>query len=627
MDNKSFFKEYITNNNLSNTIFTAFSKLEKNVSSNIKAKINYEIISYEIRNFGNVDHFFCDFKKNITAIVGHPASGKTAKIEALIWILFGENKTNKNISIFNEKTCGSVNIKVGNDVYVITRENNNGVNNCKIHLNSDEKPIVSGQNQCNKYIEELLNIDYNTFISIFYTGDLVNLLHKQQPIETKQVFINMFDNEYWEKISFSARKAMEELEKEFIKNKTIVSSIEEISGTTIESMKQELIDNKETIDNIKLKNNKYVLDELESEYKKTMDKKYSYHDDISINEQQIKKQIANAENIVSFLKEHGKNNVTEFLSLEKELEEKNTKQQTILLNGKHIKNIIDNLKEKKCPIIGVECTTIDKSYIDNKIKEKDKLSKEYESLKNEITSFVDKKNNIVNIFAKYGIHEITDKNISNSISSLEKEISDYNSLLSKKSIADSLIAKLDKELLSINKQVDAEKAKYSTYVEDVALLKSRNETIEQTIKQYNAALKNVSNIKKIEKEISIYKTIYELCQKNNLPKEQALSMTKDIAKKIKAFCKQLLPFDKYEFDENMQLIVDAINFKMYNSASKRIFDIAFRYSVAKTVCSKNIPLFIIEDIGLYQNDSSLKKLVNILNTMKADKIIFTSNRL
>lgn len=193
------------------------------------------INSVQIKNFfsiGNVKIDFNEFGNGIVVIDGDNKDtggkngvGKSTIIEAICWGLFGrtvrKNTVEEQIVNVKAKKDCSVTINVNNNISIVRSRRPSFL---ELKIGNDNKTKES-QLETQKYIEQLLNINYKTFLASIVFGQHNSLEFISASSEDKRTIIKNFLN--LEEV-FKVKDKLKDKRIEYAANlKTLVLNIEE----------------------------------------------------------------------------------------------------------------------------------------------------------------------------------------------------------------------------------------------------------------------------------------------------------------------------------------------------------------------------------------------------------------
>jgi DNA repair exonuclease SbcCD ATPase subunit len=137
-------------------------------------------------------------------------SGKTSIISALTWVLYGVTergvKAGNVVNRDEEHKCQvGVLFNIDKDSYELIRVQ--GKNSLTLSKNGDEfKPVTQA------IIDELLGMDYDTFLRIVVMGQTNRFFFDLEPTEKLAVFSNALDLDYWIECSDRAKNELKATE-------------------------------------------------------------------------------------------------------------------------------------------------------------------------------------------------------------------------------------------------------------------------------------------------------------------------------------------------------------------------------------------------------------------------------
>lgn len=634
------FSKYCESQGHPKTTVKIFEKLLKEIETenkNIKMP-NIKLQKIIIKNFSIINELTVDFEKEKSIyFFAPPRSGKTLKTEIIIYALFGKNKTNQYYSISEDPTEVTLLITVGKEKYKIYRTHNNksNTNSCAIYKQNEEEPFIEGAKECNLYLEDLLKIKYEQFHEIFYCGELSIPLHYKKPMDIKNMFIYLLNESSWSEINTLAYTKLKTIADDIKKYENSIDLLYQISDKmTEDELKTAILNESRILKDIKSKleleveipNYGNQLEQINTKIKKI---------EKSINE------IGSANTIEQEIKTHEKYTQTikdnlsilkEYWNLFEKHEAAKIKAGEIEREGKLIRQDIEKIADSICPFSKQKCSIIEEGMLAELKEKRNQLLKEHKEAVMKYGEIEEKINQTQYKLSAidwgtssqdilYNKPEFILDKVQNSLKELKEQLKTIEPL-----------TKEVEKLYSKRKTIIEDMEKFAKTAEKREKLKEQKIVIETSIanmtkkqQEYKTAMTGMEKAKKLKKEEEHLAAIYEATKRDGIPKIEAGRFSKTISNQIKSFCKDLLPFTKYQFDDNMQILIDDKPLVLCNSASKRIVDIAFRLALAKQLCTK-LPVFIIDDVGLYLSENLMTGVIDALDNVNAHNIICTTNR-
>jgi len=204
-------------------------------------------------------------------------SGKSAIFEAILWCLFNKSRASMmdDIIRWGEKTC-SVDLEFShNDVkYLVTRARNrvNSTSSVEFFVsNKDggwENISCSTSGDTNLKIEELIKLDYKTFInSVYFRQNDISEFAESDPSKKKEILKSIVDISRWDDYEKGARKKVRDINSECKVLRGAVSDYDDV----VERLSEAALQIKEAEKNTASLKGKYqsITDEIAS-----LDSKY-----------------------------------------------------------------------------------------------------------------------------------------------------------------------------------------------------------------------------------------------------------------------------------------------------------------------------------------------------------------
>lgn len=631
-DNVKEFEQYVNSDeSIPKKIIPHFKKLHAelikldDLSGNVK-KENFTITELSLKNFGCLEDVNIKFDKNIMSIIAPPGEGKTAKLEGLIFSIFGITKSLKHINGLenDEITKTEVTVMKGKSEYKIFRSIKGGSQRVKVTKNGKE-------------VEEkdVVNISYDEFIESCYSGDLSRSLTGKKQIEIKQLFISLINSSYWEGIHDLALEKVRENEKALAGMQGAEEVINNISeGSSIEELKSELTTINEEMPLIKA-DLKKVKVEVEAPNFNLINSKMSSEKLSIIDEQEFSDNLSDLNDELINIQGDGQPLYDEIVTAKNDLIKMDKELPEIKSDGQFLSTIVEKTSAGLCPILtDYSCNVISEKSKEYKerLKEKRELYQEKSNNQKKANESLNKKISDFNsrFHKSLELYNFKDNShfISDSVLDTENKIINIQKRIKKSKESKKNLVKLENEYKKLTKKIEESheaNSKYNSLSSKLSILESRKSTILNIQDQFKGIEKKIKGKAEKEKMVEIFYEISKATQRNNLPRHLSLVNTKKVEKHIKSFCETLLPFTKFKFDGKLNLHVDGKPIALLNSASKAIVNISLRVALSK-MYYKVPPIMLIDDIGDSLSDKLANKLIKKIKDTNAKLIIYTSNR-
>lgn len=170
-------KEWLSLNGKEPSYLDLIRPLTTNKSNLGKNIFKGKVIRLHIKDFISIGEINFTFKDGFTAITGPNGNGKTAFVDAIFWVLFGETTkglTGDDVIRRGQKDCQVIlDLQDGNDYYLICRSRERGLSVFKssvISSNRFEHELTEGLRQTDRQsvLETILGFDRTVFLSSCY---------------------------------------------------------------------------------------------------------------------------------------------------------------------------------------------------------------------------------------------------------------------------------------------------------------------------------------------------------------------------------------------------------------------------------------------------------------------------
>jgi len=157
------------------------------------------LISLKLKNYRQFKHTEIEFPDGVIGIVGLNGAGKSTIIEAIAWVLYGNNaaRTDKQGikragAAPSSSVEGTLELEVGGTAYKITRLLKGQSQTGAGSITANGKIIADSVRGLDKEIQYLLNMDYPSFTTSFLAKQKeLNALSDLTPKQRKDVIIRM----------------------------------------------------------------------------------------------------------------------------------------------------------------------------------------------------------------------------------------------------------------------------------------------------------------------------------------------------------------------------------------------------------------------------------------------------
>lgn len=552
------------------------------------ARINFHKISFQnFMSYGNYETVVELDKSKLTLIQGVNGSGKTTTFLALSYNLFGKtfNKAVKT-SLINKKNKKGLLTKcwfsIGEDDYCLVRGEKPSI--LKLEKNGKEIDIDGDSREFQKKLEtEILQFDLKTFTRLICLGYNYVRFFELTTQERREFIESVLDLNELSELS----KKVKELQKK--------DSDELIQANLILNGKQS---NKEILEkqlDSLSKDNDSIIQQYIEEIEAKKQQNTKIHDEIL----SLKKKYEESTKFVSEIE----SNITKEQTKQNKFNQQNSVNKHTLENNLKLIDFLKNHEE--CPTCKQH---IDKSFAEDQIAS---LGKQNKKLNDEI----DKAN-----------AEINASNII--IQSNKKDLQEYNEQIKQisqivtKNKAD--FANNESRMNELKKQI--EKIKNNTNIKE---LKESIQTAIAYIKEFQ------DKISKLEKRISIYKTVLEILSDSGVKKSIIDNYINIIIDKVNEYLEDFnCGFDFFmdnEFNETINLDYhDDVKYENLSAGQKQRLDLSifltFReIAQLRSKVSTNI-LLMDEILDESLDQDGVEQLINIFKKQNGLNIFAVSHR-
>jgi DNA repair exonuclease SbcCD ATPase subunit len=577
-------------------------------------------------------------------------SGKSSIIDIFVWTLYG--KPLKDIpadGVRNNHTKkgshASVEFLVGEDIYIIERyrKHKKYGNNVRVFKNGESEFEDGTNRDAQKRIDEIIGLDYQSFISSFTFTSEVNFDFPILSAEKRRGFLEQILglNAYSEfgKAAKSQvkllRKTLENLEGTLTERKRFLERERDdyISYTA----KHKNFDTEKEKSIVKLKENLLRVQQeldLEESYKRD-----SYLQKIEQINDSIKKakddKHSNELKLTRFVSE-AKSLSSEISAIEKE-RDNNIKSSHKMLT-KEIKAL-----DKKIELMATACPTCDRDWDSTEVEE---LTKKYENDKDELSKTMKRKEKFITEDAEKELAPLLTKledveegasicrddsalvqsrlsKLTEDLGTLEKELSDLPSkedidkLISQSSSLKSEISNKENETSPYGEVVDNLKNKIISLLDEIEITEKEKESIEKDL-HYAAFWDESFNNDGLK--MFIFESIIPVLNSRIQYYLPILCEEKDI----------MLQFDKYL---NMDIIKDGkeIAYGALSKGERKRVDLAISLSLLETAqaqhgVTSNL-MFFDEVMDSSLDEKGVKTVISVLQSMPVESIFVISHRL
>ena len=158
-----------------------------------------QLLSLDIQNFRVIRHARLDFPDAVLGIVGQNGSGKSTLVEAITWVLYGNQVARsgkddiKSVFASETETCqASLTFKIHDHIYRMTRRLVGRTQRSEVELLRDELPQSIGSTETKDEITKLLGLDWRGFLTSFLARQQeLNALSELQPSKRRDHLAGM----------------------------------------------------------------------------------------------------------------------------------------------------------------------------------------------------------------------------------------------------------------------------------------------------------------------------------------------------------------------------------------------------------------------------------------------------
>jgi len=163
------------------------------------------IRSIKLKNYRRFKNLDLDMPENLIGIIGNNGAGKTTVVEAIGWCLYGNRIRRTDKQDIRSQFCDTADecsveliFTCGDHEYRILRQlkGKTATAEAAIYLNANPEPVAVQERGVNEYIEQLLNLDYKSFlISVFARQRDLAALATLQPEERRKSIARLINIE------------------------------------------------------------------------------------------------------------------------------------------------------------------------------------------------------------------------------------------------------------------------------------------------------------------------------------------------------------------------------------------------------------------------------------------------
>jgi exonuclease SbcC len=497
----------------------------------------------KLKNFKSYSNTIVDFQKGINLIVGENGAGKSSILEAISFALFKKHagvlndliKMDKNKDL-NKKMSVSLEFQSDGVKYIVERERtktsskatlyieeNSPNETLNIHENSPNETlninenlangnkelvtIASGDNNVNKEIQFILNMDADLFLNAVYImqGEIAELASKV-PSEKKKLISKLLGIDSLEKAWKNSLTILNNYNERKIEVKTLV---ETNSHTTTELKDKKIrchqLNSQKTELNTELKELKKSIAEKTNENKEMESEKSDYDDLIS--KQKIENtRIEHLRNDIYTLKKQ----LIDIENAEKEMKKLKPDVDKLPIYESFLNsyNSIKLLKEKQAEF---EKQLIDIDKYNENLKTEELSYKEYKSLEKEITDLNERRNKIEGDLQLIAKDSKTKEELEKEINKDKQEINNFT-----KSVYEKLSIEAE-DFTSLNEYLDETKTKIKNRISEFEdKLSTNNQKISTLNEKIRVAKKDVTELKKVGDKCPLCKSEISVDKRNHL---------------------------------------------------------------------------------------------------------------
>ncbi|MDR3222755.1 MAG: SMC family ATPase [Methanobrevibacter sp.] len=477
-----------------------------------------------LKNFKSYLDTTVDFQQGINMVIGENGAGKSTILEAISFALFKKHtgilndliKLDKDKEVEKRRKMSvTLEFRANGVLYRVKRERSKTSSKALLFMEDKDSLIedndfvrmVSGDNEVNKEIQNIINLDSELFLNAIYIkqGEIANLISKT-PSERKKLISKLLGVESLEKAWKNGLQIIHGYENKKVELKTLVDASTEFG--------KELKDKKLTCSGLNsekknLRNKLIDLQKFNKEKileKENMDSEKSVFETLNL---ELKNESDNLQKTKSD-KEVFDKQLIEINKVEEDMDKLKPKvdklpiYEDFLVSCKEIKN----LKEKQLSL-KKQLEDVNKY---SEILEKEKpLYEEYKILEKDLNRLNERKNEINNKL------QLMNKDIE-TITDLEKEINkDKHEIDNFSEIIKDKLSIEANDFESLNKFLDENKTKIQDKINDLQdTSSSKNQEISSLKEKINLASEDKKQLEKVENECPVCKSEISLEKRNQL---------------------------------------------------------------------------------------------------------------
>ncbi|MEA2070139.1 MAG: SMC family ATPase, partial [Asgard group archaeon] len=360
---------------------------------------NFEVTKISLENIKSYIYKEIPFVNGNNVIIGENGAGKSTILESIYLALFGETLSKKYLADmirFGEKqgkitlhfTLNDLKYRIEDEI--IRRDEHRANQYPVLYNESIEETIAEGKMAVKAKIEEILNIDSNTFLSAVYAtqGEIGEIITTSSN-DRKKLFDKLFQIEKYESAYKNLRKMINKIEQVIkLLNTKMTAQKEDIKR--LPSIKEILTKQQNALKKSKedLKNLQNQYEEISKKYqllKKLMKKHTSLIATIEQLKKYIKSLETEKENFLLHITELLENNVEDSFSIKKIQN----------IHSRIKKDIKKNKEELNSTTKKLEKLRLNLQDLQNLEKECNSVQKQIKGLKNDIQESKDKYLNLI----------------------------------------------------------------------------------------------------------------------------------------------------------------------------------------------------------------------------------------
>ncbi|MDR1819596.1 MAG: AAA family ATPase [Methanobrevibacter sp.] len=477
-----------------------------------------------LKNFKSYLDTTIDFQQGINIIIGENGAGKSSILEAISFALFKKHsgvlndliKLDKNKDLEKRKKMSiTLEFRINGILYKVKRERTK--TSSKAFLFVEDKSsgneynnfirLVSGDNEVNKEIQNILELDSELFLNAIYIqqGEIADLVSKT-PSEKKKLISKLLRIDSLEKTWKNSLQLIHDYENKKIELKTLVDAS---THSTNELKDKKIIYNSL---NFELKDLKHELIELQkfnqekSSEKEGMDSEKSVFEILNL---ELKNEVENLQK-QKIDKETLDKQLIEINNFEEEMNNLKPKvsklpiYEDFLISCKEIKELKENqLKLKK--------QLDDVNKYNEILKKEEPLYNEYKNLEKELNRLNEKKVQIDNKLQLIAKDYEAKNELENKINKDKQEIDNFS-----KKIKNELNIKVE-DFESLSKFLEESKIKVQNKINDIQeTITTKKQEISGLKEKIRVADEDKKQLEKVENECPVCKSKISLEKRNHL---------------------------------------------------------------------------------------------------------------